>query len=398
LDIICPCEPGQTTKTCEFEITYTNQYGIEHKIKQTITIECSEETTAQNPTPPQETTLQNCFDLTKNPVPICTLTDLNRIREDLTKNYELKTNIDASETITWDEGKGWQPIGNSSTEFEGNFNGNNYKINNLHVDRSNTNYVGFFGYVSGNISNIGLENVNIVGEEYVGGLVGSIEGNITNSNVTGNVDGELFVGGLVGSLEGGVITNSYSDIIIFKNGEHYYVGGLIGESYHGQIFNSYTKGEISLRDGFSVGGLIGDMMGGSIENSYSTINITIYGSEAVFVGGLVGYFDSGAKVNNSYSIGNVNTDVSISTYIGGFIGWDNSVNNPVNSGWWTGAEPNSAIGNPDGNITYNENNVSAFYNSTHGVYTAIEPQWTFGLDGNWVVVENNYPILRWQVE
>jgi hypothetical protein len=396
---LCICGTGQTQKTCEFTFYLTTRHGIEKKVTQTITIQCEEEAE-----PTKEPTLPtHCFNINNNPIKICSLQDLNQIRTKLDGNYILMKDIDANETITWDEGNGWEPIGTYATKFTGNFNGNNYKINNLYVNRLDNEYIGFFGYALGNISNIGLENINIVGGDYVGGLVGGFgwydnPKTISNSYTTGNVNGETSVGGIVGYLSNGLITNSYSNVIISEEELYFYVGGLVGQSHGGQIFNSYTTGEINLSDGWSVGGLMGDMVGGHVENSYSTVNITIDESEAIGVGGLIGYFGGGAKVNNSYSTGTVNVDVDILLEVGGFMGWDNSNHNPVNSGWWTGAGPNSAIGEPDGNITYNENNASAFYNSLHGVYTATEPHWTFGEDGNWIVVTENYPILKWQTQ
>lgn len=55
----------------------------------------------------------------------------------------------------------------------------------------------------GSIKNVGLLDVNISGEEDVGGLVGDNNGNIKNSHSTGEVSGEDDTGGLVGMNYGG---------------------------------------------------------------------------------------------------------------------------------------------------------------------------------------------------
>ncbi|MDD4250942.1 MAG: BspA family leucine-rich repeat surface protein [Candidatus ainarchaeum sp.] len=42
LNHTCECESNQKTKTCEFQITYKTKYGLEQKIKQSITVQCEE--------------------------------------------------------------------------------------------------------------------------------------------------------------------------------------------------------------------------------------------------------------------------------------------------------------------------------------------------------------------
>ena len=62
------------------------------------------------------------------------------------------------------------------------------------------------------ITNVGLLDVDITGNNRVGGLVGdnSGGGTITNSYATGTASGNNNVGGLVGLNIGGAITNSYA--------------------------------------------------------------------------------------------------------------------------------------------------------------------------------------------
>lgn len=54
----------------------------------------------------------------------------------------------------------WQPIGNSSAPFSGQFDGNGFIIKNLTISRPNELYQGLFGYISstGVITNLTLEN------------------------------------------------------------------------------------------------------------------------------------------------------------------------------------------------------------------------------------------------
>ena len=103
--------------------------------------------------------------------------DLDAVRTDLSGDFELGQNLD-SDTSGYDEyvdtSDGWEPIGDSDNEFTGSFDGQGYKINDLYIDRSNTDYVGLFGYMDtgGVVENVGVVDVNITGDGEVGGLVG----------------------------------------------------------------------------------------------------------------------------------------------------------------------------------------------------------------------------------
>ncbi len=58
------------------------------------------------------------------PYIVMTLEQLNSIRNDLTAQYRLGADIDASETIDWNGGNGFEPIGgngDSASQFTGGF-------------------------------------------------------------------------------------------------------------------------------------------------------------------------------------------------------------------------------------------------------------------------------------
>ena len=111
--------------------------------------------------------------------------------------------------------KVFKPIGDSSNPFTGTFDGRNYTISYLTINRPNTNYVGLFGNtkIGSSIKNVGLKNVDIVGSGYVGGLVGDSSSEISNSYSTGNIKGNTEVGGLIGVSKdsSSEISNSYSN-------------------------------------------------------------------------------------------------------------------------------------------------------------------------------------------
>jgi hypothetical protein len=242
-----------------------------------------------------------------NPYQISNIDELQDIRSDLGANYSIINDIDASETKNWNDGKGFEPIGNPDYPFRGALNGNGYKIENLFIQREETSYVGLLGCAEDAfLSNISLINVEIIGEHRVAGLVGSTNYTyIVNCSSTGYVEGIYNrIGGLVGSLKGYVI-NSYSTSIVKG---HAFIGGLIGVNIEGDIINCYSKGDVI---GYKyAGGLLGFHQLGNINDSYSIGNIE--GDQ--IVGGFVG--QTQGHIYNCYSNGNISGEFTT----GGFSG------------------------------------------------------------------------------
>lgn len=151
------------------------------------------------------------------PYQIASLTDLIGISSDsdLWDKYFIQTaDIDASSTSTLNEGAGFSPIGNYTNQFIGDYNGNEYKISYLYINRPNTNYIGLFGYTNGaNITNIGLVDNNFSGKGWMGSLVAYAINSTTINNcyATGTVSGSYYLGGLVGTfMSSSTINNSYA--------------------------------------------------------------------------------------------------------------------------------------------------------------------------------------------
>ncbi len=236
-------------------------------------------------------------------------------------SYSLANNIDATETLNWNNGAGFAPIGSSGTPFTGNFNGNNYTISNLFIDRPSTADVGLFGFTSGStIENVGLLNVNITGEIDVGSLAGTnyYSGSIDNAYATGSVGGLFDVGGLVGrNYKSSSIDNSYASVSV--SGSSADIGGLVGYNKSSSIDNSYATGNIS-GNGVFAGGLVGENYNSSsIDNSYATGSV----SGKDYLGGLVGYNWSSSTIDNSYATGSVSGS-NDSSMIGGLVGSNSS--------------------------------------------------------------------------
>ena len=231
-----------------------------------------------------------------DPYEIKNWTHLNNVRENLTEHFILESDLDdrtdGYEEYVNESENGWEPIGEYENGFKGCLEGNGYHISELYVNRSENNYVGLFGYTNENalLENISLLNIDIKGDQAVGGLIGwNEEGTVNNSNVTGKINGEIFVGGLIGRNKGTLKgLDIYGDIIGNRD-----IGGLVGEN-DGSISDSYASGNVT-GDGSEVGGLVGTNSD-TIENSYASGKVD--GNENV--GGLVGASVVGSSVENSF--------------------------------------------------------------------------------------------------
>ncbi len=187
--------------------------------------------------------------------------NLNNVRFFLNEDnvfYKQIANIDLSEY------ENWLPIGNNQNRFAGTYDGNGCKITNLTINRPDENYIGLFGYADkANLINIGLENVDVVGNNYVGGLAGYSRGFIEKSYVAGNIKGNDYVGSVLGSASNCYIINVYSVAKVVGNER---TGGLIGYKSRGELKNSYFAGEVSNEYVFN--NLIGAAVNPKVENSF----------------------------------------------------------------------------------------------------------------------------------
>jgi hypothetical protein len=353
-----------------------------------------------------------------NPYVITNCTELNETRNDLTANYSLGNDINMSLAGCEDfqTGTGFEPIGNSLAIFTGSFNGWGNVISNLFINLPETDNVGLFGYSEyANISNLGLINFTIFGNNYVGGLAGSFYyGAISNSFASGNVNWENGVeilamefeedssfsligisglgdpvgrwkGGLVGSIYESSIDNSYATGNV--NGTAG-VGGLVG-LFDGQtITNSYSAGNVSASE--SGGGLVGYVNGGNISDSYASGNV--FATETA--GGLVGIFKEYSSVPfiiNSYSTGNVSGSNSMS----GLVGF-NEAGIIINSYWYNQSQGLncSDVGN-DGCTAIS--NLSYFYNYNNSPMNLTSGDgWNFVSIWSNLFNEENFPVFQWQ--
>ena len=172
-----------------------------------------------------------------NPYQITTCSQLQEIANadiEAINYYSLEQDIDCSDTINWNGGLGFEPIGTLSTPFEPVViltGTNGHKITNLYINRPEQDYVGIFGYSIAEVTfeNIGLINPNIIGHNYVGGFMGVASSSSPYLFRTyinrGSISGNNYVGGLVGVGDTLGIEESFSNAIITGISN---VGGAIG--------------------------------------------------------------------------------------------------------------------------------------------------------------------------
>ena len=222
-------------------------------------------------------------------------------------HYIQTSDINASSTTNWFEGQGWDPIGyyssaDNTVSFTGSYNGQDNTIDGLYINRPETNNIGLFGRLEGaSIKNLGVTNVNITGQNSVGGLAGQNRSNsaIDNCYSSGTVSGYSHIGGLAGfNTSSSTISNSHSSGIITSIANN--AGGLLGTNSDATIIACHSTAEVN---GYSyVGGLVGwNNTTAMIDNSSSEGDVTSNGP----VGGLVGVNQYDSVIQNSHSTGGV---------------------------------------------------------------------------------------------
>lgn len=305
---------------------------------------------------------------------------LQGMKNNLSGNYVLGSNIDATDTVNWNNGDGFEPIGVfartgtifndpnspsgistsesvSDNPYTGQFHGLGHTISGLYINRIDrlpssmelpvtikAQAIGLFGATSNTIRDIGTIDGIIKGTNNVGGLIGfQKSGIVKNAYSSNSVYAMSNAGGLIGQSGyrdennqqiTGLILNSHAlgDITILglappaKGGS---IGGLIGKNYS-LIKDSYASVNIldPLNIGaYGVGGLVGEQYNNDILNSYATGNIS---GNFDLVGGLVGafrYSKGNSNIYNSFATGTISGNYNVGGLVG-FVGQEASYNNP----------------------------------------------------------------------
>ena len=229
----------------------------------------------------------------------------NSISAELTENIDLVEFCHAKDGTKYTEELSWAPIGNSDNMYQGTFDGNGKTISNLYINATPRDYAGFFGSAdNGSIKNITFDNAKVTS---IAQLTGILIGQANNSFIENikssescSVDGNKTVGGIAGSVLGNIIKCENHARANGANGA-YYVGGIVGryDGYDKSITSCANYGDVT-STGNCVGGMVGYFGSGTIQNSANYGNVT--GTDNV--GNLIGFADE-CNLNNVLGTGNV---------------------------------------------------------------------------------------------
>lgn len=164
---------------------------------------------------------------------------------DLYKHFKLMADID----LSCYTGTQFNLIGTYyGRAFRGTFDGNGHRIHNFTYGSENVNFLGLFGYVDGDnteIKDLDLIDPNVT--TGTGNNVGSLVGYLRRGTVSrcsargGTVTGDNCVGGLVGRNYTASVANCFASTGVYGNGN---LGGLVGRTYV-ELSNCYASGSVS---------------------------------------------------------------------------------------------------------------------------------------------------------
>ncbi len=293
------------------------------------------------------------------PTAISSCAELQNMNNNLANDYFLASDIDCSDTVNWNSGEGFEPVGTSVAPFTGSLDGAGYTISNLIINRPADDYVGLIGYGDENTFHDLTITGSVTGLNFTGALVGAMEGGsilIDNVHIEANVvsAGENYIGGMIGYAETTnetltITASSMSgDITVVSATGAESIGGFIGYTYTGNVSptieNSHNSGNINVTAGTDVEYGVGGLVGYSdsvldITDSYNSGNLNVVAGTYVDqgIGGLLGLSYSGGNISGSYNIGDIN--VTAGTYIdygvGGLFGYsddDTTITNSFSQG------------------------------------------------------------------
>lgn len=261
-----------------------------------------------------------------DPYLLSTKDELCAISEKIAKGYTFKNKFfKMTADIDLSEVENWTPIGTSRTQFDGTFDGDGHKIENL-TSTSN----GLFGYAGTNsvIKNVGVAS-----------------GTVGTPDSYGS-----WRGGIVGWSNGADIINCFNGATVYASG---YSGGVVGTVRDGGeslIEGCYNVGTVvGKNDG--IGGIVGHIdttreQGGTsvcvtLKNCYNLGSVSGNGT----VGGIVGKIQDGHTFENCYNGGAVS---ATNEKVGGIYGEATSRNTFSNCFYDLAKTPVSADGETAG--------------------------------------------------
>ena len=292
--------------------------------------------------------------------------------DSLTTFYFIQVaNIDAAETISWNNGEGFYTIGITFTgefpdyvRFYANYDGQGHCINNLSINNPTNANRSLFG----NIQNSSIRNLNLVNISYYGtssGMIAmAIDSEIVNCSVSGNIsEGVGNHAGFIGNAYSSYISRCFSNVIITITEPNYVVSaaGFSSGIHNSQLDNCYSMGNLTIVNADYPGcySFMAEIVQSTVNNCYSTVGVNCIISSI-----LSGYM-SESVVNNFF--------------------WDNELVNTINVN----------------NMVENSDLVNVIGFSTEQMKDSanyIEYGWDF--ENIWSInpeINDGYPFLQWEL-
>ena len=392
-----------------------------------------------------------------DPYQLATIDDLLAIgssSELLSKHYVLINNLDLDPNLPggrmFDDAliapdQREDVSAHSGPAFRGVFDGRGHTIRNLSISGKPGHDAGLFGYLSGLVEDLTLEDVRISGSP-CGAIAGlNTRGMILRCSVTGQISGSEDVGGMVGTLWDASLMDCRAEVHVMGDED---AGGLVGGGPGGLLIRCSAQVDVQgdtniggLTGGNSgacqiiecrasgtvvgvnnVGGLVGNMWGagmilrcaadcvvvaeqkagGLVGNGHVApgtwiMDSHVYGSVAgSLIGGVLGVVAADMRVMHCYAacqmIPVVPEGQTAAAVVGGLFGDTTSYQPPlVISSFWDTDVSGASLSAGEG-MQYPGTGLSTELMQQQGTYE--QAGWDFA--STWAMSEGGYPVLRWE--
>ena len=260
-------------------------------------------------------------------------------------NAKLTADIDLS-------GREWTPIGTSSKNYKGSFDGDGHTVKGLHIDVTGTaqadvQYKGLFGFVKGASATkrASIKNLTVKGSVHA-----TFDKNVSNA----------YIGGICGNAYYADLEDLIADVDVSVEpitGNWNYIGGVAGYVYDSNMSRCLNIGDVT---GVQyVGGVAGYIRGEVMELCANYGTVTGSGDRVGGVAGTLLNNNSSITMKNCYNIGNVNGTGKL---VGGILGYSSqtaAISNIYNAGTLKSQAGNN-VGMIIGEVTKNVTVTNAY--------------------------------------
>lgn len=202
----------------------------------------------------------------------------------------------------------YTPIGNCSSYFRGNFDGQGHVISGIVInstgDSDLDSYVGVFGcyedgYEGLTLRNLTLANSTIYGFDDVAGFGGSFMGIMENCHVldvtlTTDFSGS-HIGGLAGNFNGHMKGCTSAAVVTNSAKSCYFTGGVCGAAMNGTMTDCLSMAEVNGNNEKRIGSIAGDRNTITFSNTYYVAPSTLFAIAGADFEGIVRAYPSASK-------------------------------------------------------------------------------------------------------